>query len=113
MHYQDNTIRRRGFTLLEIMLAVIVVATVSALGIAHVRKPAAGAHQNACNMHREILQGLTDRYAEEQDAAPSRDLRELVGLDYVNGKLPRCPSTTQAYELRNGVVSCPTHEATR
>ncbi len=110
---QKNTVRRRAFTLLEIMLAVIIVATVAALGIAHVRKPAAGAHQNACNMHREMLQGLAECYAEEQDVAPSRDLRELVGFDYVDGKLPRCPSTATPYEWLGGVVSCPTHEATR
>ena len=110
---QHNVVRRHAFTLLEIMLAVIIVATVAAIGIAHVRKPATGAHQNACNMHREMLQGQPERYTEEKDAAPSRDLRELVGLDYVNGKLPRCPSTAQAYELQNGVVGCPTHEATR
>lgn len=104
---------RPAFTLLEIMLAVIIVATVSALGIAHVRKPAIGAHQNACNMHRELLQGHVDRYTATQDAAPSRDLRELVGADYIAGALPRCPSTAKAYELRGGIVSCPTHEPTR
>jgi prepilin-type N-terminal cleavage/methylation domain-containing protein len=113
MQRMDKQSRRNAFTLLEIMLAVIIVATVATLGIAHVRKPAADAHQNACNVHRELLQGLATRYTEEQDAAPSRDLRELVGLDYLNGTLPRCPSTAQAYELRSGVVACPTHETTR
>ncbi len=108
-----ETARRRAFTLLEIMLAVIITGVVAALGISHLRKPGVDSHQHACDVDREMLQGLAERYAEDEDASPSKDLRELAAADYFDGKLPTCPSTHQAYEWRNGIVSCPTHEATR
>ncbi len=104
---------RHGFTLLEIMLAVVIAGVVAALGISHLRRPGIDAHQRSCNANRELLQGFAQQFADERGSLPSTNLSELTAVNYFDATLPKCPSTRQPYELRGGVVSCPVHEMTR
>ncbi len=102
-----------GFSLLEVILAIVIASTVAAIGISHLRKPASDAHQHSCDAHREMLQGLADRYVAEQGLPASRDLRELQGATYYETAVPRCPATAQSYELLGPLVECPAHRSTR
>lgn len=106
--------RRRAFSLLELMAALIIAASLAALSLHHLRKPSLSGKQHSCDLTREVMQNYADRYAEANGRMPSADLRELATDPYAGTVLPTCPVTAESYRLdRNGNVACPTHESTR
>jgi prepilin-type N-terminal cleavage/methylation domain-containing protein len=108
------TVSRHGMTLLEVMAALIIAATVAAISIQYLRPVDATSKQRTCDMTRELLQNDAQRYFEATGQLPRTDLRELRTAQYSGTVLPICPVTGQSYRRdRNGVVGCPTHEATR
>ena len=111
----SNRITRRanGFSLLEVVAALTLTAIVAAFGIRHMREPDIAANQRTCDMTRQTLQGYAERYRDDVGQLPRMDLREIRTANYAGTTLPTCPVTGQAYQIRNGVVGCPTHEATR
>ena len=108
------TANRAGFSLLEVIAALILAATVAAISIQYLRPPSETGKQRSCDFARQILQNDAQRYSESTGQMPRSDLSELRTLEYSGTVLPTCPITGQAYRRdRNGVVGCPTHEATR
>ena len=106
--------RRRAFSLLELIAALIIAASLAALSLHHLRKPSLSGKQHSCDLTREVMQDYADRYLETNGRLPSADLRELATDSYAGTALPTCPATDQSYRLdRNGNVTCPTHEPTR
>ncbi len=106
--------RSRGFTLLELIAAVIIASMLMVLSIRFMRPPAEAGSQRSCDLTRQLLQNDADRFLETVGRSPSRDLRELRSDDYSGVVLPTCPVTGEPYSIDNsGVVVCPTHEATR
>jgi competence protein ComGC len=109
----SNT-NRLGFTLMEIMAALVIASLVAVIGIQYLRPSGEASKQKSCNLTREMLQNDTQRYSEVTGAMPAADLNELVSPQYSGLVLPTCPVTNEAYRLdRTGMVICPTHEATR
>lgn len=107
-------ILRRGFSLIELIAALIIAATLAAFSIQYLRQPSQSGKQRSCDVTREILQDYADRFIEGNNRPPSRDLRELAVTEYAGATVPRCPVTDDAFEIdRNNVVQCPTHEVSR
>ena len=104
---------RPGFSLLEVIAALVLTAIVALIGIRHLSVPGETANQRSCDMTRQTLQGYVDRYRDATGRSPSRDLREIRTTTYAGTSLPTCPVTGQPYRHQRGVVGCPTHEATR
>ncbi len=101
---------RFGFSLIEILAAVIIAATIATIAITQFRTPGDIAHARGCELTRETVQSEVMRYIDESGSAPSSDLRQLTGTEYWNGALPTCPSTGQSLQLdRTGKVVCPVH----
>ncbi len=108
------TAKRTGMSLIELMAALIIAATVAAMGFQYLRPAGDTGKQRACDMTREILQTDAQRFTESTGRAPSSDMRELETIQYSGTALPTCPITDQSYRLdRSGIVTCPTHETTR
>lgn len=106
--------RRAGTSFIEVLAAIIIAATVAALGVQFLRPAGGTGQQRGCDLNREVLQLHTKRFIEATGQTPARDLRELQTTRYYGTELPPCPVTGQSYYLdRSGIVSCPTHEATR
>jgi type II secretory pathway pseudopilin PulG len=101
-------------TLLEVMAALIIAATVAAISIGYLRPPSETGKQRSCDVTRQMLQNDAQRYLESSGRMPQTDLRELRDPRYSGSVLPVCPITGEAYRRdRAGIVGCPTHEATR
>lgn len=108
------TTARAGMSLIEVLAAIVIAATIAALSIQYLRPASETGKQRSCDLTREILQSDVQRFTASSGRAPSRDLRELSTTQYSGTVLPTCPITDQSYRLdRSGVVTCPTHEATR
>ncbi len=106
--------KRTGFSLLEIIAALVIAATVAVTGIQYLRPSGDKGKQRSCDLTREILQNDTQRYFESTGAMPAADLRDLLSPQYSGLVLPTCPVTGQNYRMdKSGVVGCPTHEKTR
>ena len=103
-----------GMSLIEVLAALVIAATVAALGVQYLRPAGETGKQRTCDMTREILQTDARRFTESTGRVPSSDLRELRTPQYSGTVLPTCPVTGQSYLLdRSGIVTCPTHESTR
>ena len=101
---------RNGFSLIEIIAAVVLVSVVGFLGIRHVRVAGTGGQDRACELTREMLQNEVDRYQRLNRELPSADLRELKTAEYWNAPLPTCPVSGNPMTIdRNGDVVCGTH----
>lgn len=109
-----RNVRRRGLTLIEVMAALIIAATVAAIGVHYLKPAGTTSKQRSCDMTRQLLQNDADRYFESTGRRVSRDLRQLRSPLFSGNPLPRCPISDRAYR-RNGrhVVNCPVHERTR
>lgn len=100
----------RGFTLLEVIAAVVIAASLALLSIHHLRGPSETGKQRSCAMNCQRLQESCDRYVETNALPPSRDLRELASDQYIGNELPVCPSDGRPYQLDDkGTVICPHH----
>lgn len=107
-------VSRVGMTLLEVLAALVIAASVAAISIHYLRPANEISKQRSCDITRELLQNDAQRYQQTTGTMVSRQLRELQTPEYAGNVLPTCPVTGQAYQLdRAGTVGCPTHEATR
>ena len=102
--------QRKGFSLLEIIAAVVISAVVATLGVQHLRRPATDAHERSCDVTRETLQLHVNAYQSDFGRLPSAALGEIESDEYAGPQLPRCPVGDSAYRLdRRGVVQCTDH----
>ncbi len=99
-----------GMTLLELVAALTIAATVAALGIHYLKPTGTVAHQRSCDLTRELLQNDCERYFDINGRLPRTDLRELQSSEFSGDPVPHCPSTGERYRLnRSGRVECPAH----
>lgn len=103
-----------GFSLIELIVALVIASSIAVLGIRHLRPSGQTAQQRSCDLTRQLLQRDAKLFQESTGRMPSTDLRELATTQYSGIVLPTCPTTGESYRRdRTGVVGCPTHEATR
>jgi prepilin-type N-terminal cleavage/methylation domain-containing protein len=107
-------VRRRGFSLLELIAAICIATVVAMMGIHHLRPAGDSGKQHSCDLTRQLLQNDVQRYLEMTGNLPRADMIELISPQFAGPQLPVCPATKQSYTMsRDGTVSCPTHESTR
>lgn len=105
---------RGGVSLLELVAAIMIAATIATMSIFYLRKPGTTAHQRSCDLTRKVLQEDAHRYRDMTGNLPGAQLLELGTPEYTGTVLPTCPVTGESYRLGGGgIVECPTHEATR
>lgn len=97
--------QRSGMSLMEIILATVILAVVAAAVMYYVRQPGERVKTAACDVRIEQLQVLTRQYQNDFGRTPSADLRELTGDRYLGQSLPICPVDGRAYRIdRTGSV---------
>lgn len=106
-------LQREGFTLLEVILAVVIAATVAAMGVHFMRPTGLHSRQQACDLTRQTVQLEAGRYHDAKGVWPRSDLRELNDSAYFPNGVPSCPAQGGAFQLKGSQVVCPLHEATR
>ncbi len=103
----------RAFSLLELILAVVIISTVVAISLQYLRPTDEAARQRSCDVTRQSLQNNADRFFSVEGNWPSRDLREIATTTLAGDSLPLCPCDGGKYEMSGAIVICPTHESTR
>ena len=88
---------RNGLSLVEVMLASIVLAVVAVTVLNFTRLPGERVKQQACELRVEQLRVLSQQYLNDYGRYPSRRMRELAAERYVGDDIPVCPVDGRPY----------------
>lgn len=88
---RSRGIRKGGFTLIEIMIVVAIIAMLAAIAIPNIARARQDAQRQACIMNLKAIDAAKEAWA----AANQKSDGDPVDVDGVNkylGKIPKCPA---------------------
>ncbi len=91
--------RNRAVSLIEIILATVVLAVVSVAVLQFATMPGDRVKKQTCDAIIAELELLTEQYQTDTGALPSSNLAPLSGDRYLGHQLPTCPVDGRAYAL--------------
>src|SRR5687767_14817575 len=89
-----TTIRRSGFTLVEIMIVVAIIGLLAAIAIPNFVKARTASQRNACIANMKQIHGAKSTWALENKKSPADTPGDvdLFGADKYIAKKPECPA---------------------
>jgi prepilin-type N-terminal cleavage/methylation domain-containing protein len=99
--------KRGGFTLLEIVVAVGVLAVVSAMVMSVFGRTRVPARRAQCDVQLKQIALATDTFRQERGRMPAK-LADLISAEYLTADAMRCPSDPDAEYDAKRVID-PTH----
>jgi prepilin-type N-terminal cleavage/methylation domain-containing protein len=95
---KEDTMRsRKGFTLVELMIVVLILGALAAIAIPRILGGAATARANACATNIDMINTQIELYYANTGSYPA-DLPTLTGdTDYFPDGPPVCPVTGLSY----------------
>jgi prepilin-type N-terminal cleavage/methylation domain-containing protein len=92
-------IKRKGVTLIELLIVVLILAALSAIAIPRISQSATQAKSKACQTNIDILNSSIELYHAEEGAYPTGgDLTLVTGNQaYFPDGAPECPITEAVY----------------
>jgi prepilin-type N-terminal cleavage/methylation domain-containing protein len=88
---------RKGFTLVELMIVVLILGALAAIAIPRIIGGAATAKANACATNVDMINSQIELYYANEGAYPA-DLPTLTNdPDYFPDGAPKCPVTDANY----------------
>src|ERR1700684_581301 len=93
---KSNTVKKQGFTLVEIMIVVAIIGLLAAIAIPNFVKARTTSQMNACINNLRLIDSSKQQWALEQrktttDQPQGTDLQPYLGRGG-NGELPYCPA---------------------
>jgi len=89
--------RRKGFTLVELMIVVLILGALAAIAIPRIMGGAASAKANACATNVDMINSQIELYYANSGAYPA-DLPTLTNnTSYFPDGAPKCPVTDANY----------------
>lgn len=107
--------RQKGYTLVEVMLVVAIIAMLTAIGVPSLVRARLTSQRNKCMGNARLIRQAIEQYATEHDKPSSYEPLSSASesTEYLKGnKLPVC-SEGEEYSvsgtMTNLVISCPIH----
>jgi len=92
--------KRKGFTLLELLIVVVILGIIAAVVIPRFTVSAATAKKNACAQNVANINTQVERYYFEKGSWPAADLSDIgADADFFPDGIPTCPVDGSAYAL--------------
>ncbi len=106
---------KKGFTLIEIMIVVAIIAILAAVAIPNFIKYRNESQKSACISNMKQLQTAGEQWCISNSATQTPTLEQLCGSDKYVKTTPVCPYAKESYTIKNesGVVkvTCPQESA--
>jgi len=102
--------RKSGFTLVELLIVVLILAALAAIAVPRIGASAANARIRACETNINIINGQIELYQANEGVAPG-DIDDVVlNTDYFPDGSPSCPfGVGYAIDATTGHVATATH----
>ncbi len=86
---------RKGVTLVELLVVLLILAALSAIAIPRVTQSAENARQNACDTNIDMINSAIEMYNADNGAYPV-NITDVIGTSgtsssYFPGGPPKCP----------------------
>ncbi|MBN1457206.1 MAG: prepilin-type N-terminal cleavage/methylation domain-containing protein [Sedimentisphaerales bacterium] len=104
-------IRRKGVTLIELLIVVLILAALAAIAIPRISQSATSAKANACATNIDVINSAIEMFNADTGAYPTT-LTDVTGsTTYFPDGAPVCPVTGSAYPatLVNNRVDASAH----
>ncbi|MCA9120561.1 MAG: prepilin-type N-terminal cleavage/methylation domain-containing protein [Planctomycetaceae bacterium] len=89
---------RYGFSLLELLAVVTIIAVISSIVVPRIAFHVFSAKEKACSQYRGDLNSAVERYMFDHNAPPAQ-LSDLQVGNYYPGEIPKCPADHTDYVL--------------
>lgn len=87
------TRKKRGVTLIELLIVVLILAALSAIAIPRISQSAHNAKRNACDTNIDVINSAIEMYNADNGSYPSA-LTDVTGSPtYFPDGAPACPLT--------------------
>jgi prepilin-type N-terminal cleavage/methylation domain-containing protein len=92
-----RTTNRKGVTLIELLIVVLILAALSAIAIPRISLSAQNAKQDACDTNIDVINSAIEMYAADNDGSYPTDDADMQtkvtgNADYFPDGLPICPT---------------------
>jgi prepilin-type N-terminal cleavage/methylation domain-containing protein len=102
--------RKRGFTLVELLIVVLILAALAAIAVPRIGASAANARIRACETNISIINGQIELYTANEGVAPDDIDDVCLSTAYFPDGAPECPfGTPYAIDATTGHVDDSTH----
>ena len=88
---------RKGFTLVELMIVVLILGALAAIAIPRIMGGAAAARANACATNIDLINSQLELYFSNTGAYPANLSTLTSDTDYFPDGAPVCPVTDLPY----------------
>jgi general secretion pathway protein G len=91
-------IKRKGVTLIELLIVVLILAALAAIAIPRISSSATAAKKNACKTNIDVMNSAIEMYAADHSGTYPADLEVVTkSTTYFPSGEPTCPVTGAVY----------------
>ncbi len=101
-------VQRKGVTLVELLIVVLILAALAAIAIPRISQSATTARQRACDTNVALVNTSIELYNADEDAYPSSLALVTGETDYFPDGAPACPLATP-YVMNGTTFRVATH----
>ena len=98
--------KKKGVTLIELLIVVLILAALSAIAIPRISQSAQNARQNACDTNVDVINSAIEMYNADTGGYPAA-LTDVTGsVTYFPDGAPACPLGGTYIMGANSRVTC-------